>query len=77
MRALLRWLDQWGRNIALQRENRVLRDELEGALDQCVNDARDLVWFRAFHDAIGDGLKYHEAHEYADQVQLTTWGAGA
>lgn len=73
MRALWAWLDQWGRNVALARENRVLRDELETALDQGVDDARDLVWFRAFHDAIGDGLKYTEAHEYADGVLLTRW----
>lgn len=36
MRSLLGWLDQWARNIALGRENRILRDELEEVLDENV-----------------------------------------
>lgn len=36
MRALLRWLDQWGRNIAQQRQIHILEEELAEVCDENV-----------------------------------------
>lgn len=72
MRWLLGWLDQWARNIALERENRVLRDELEETLDENVRLHGEVVQLRAqgaapdrYRLARAFGLTEAEAAEYA------------
>lgn len=67
------WLDQWARNIALERENRVLRDELEETLDENVRLHAEVVQLRAlgpqldrrYRLARAFGLTESEAAEYA------------